>query len=141
MKVYIAAPCFSEPELDYNQKIAKSIESAGHEVILPQDYKGNTEALYSACIDGVEEADVIVALLNGTDTDSGTSFECGLARGMDKFVVGFRSDVRENHIDGLNLMLRYGVTMLVNSLESMIEAIEMAEIEQNDCGEDIGGER
>jgi nucleoside 2-deoxyribosyltransferase len=131
MKVYIAAPLFWEGELEYNQKIAKAIADAGHEVVLPQEYKGNTEELYEQCMTGVEDCDVVVALLNGTDTDSGTSFECGYARGLNKYIIGFRSDIRENHVDGLNLMLRYGVTMLVQNIEGMLDAIDMVETDMN----------
>ena len=125
MRVYIAASLFNEGELDYNLKVAKAVEAAGYDVDLPQAYRGNTEALYDQCIEGVERADAILAILNGPDTDSGTSFECGLARGMGKFIVGLRNDVRENHVDGLNVMLRYGVTLLSTTIESAIEAIEM----------------
>jgi len=132
MKVYIAAPLFWEGELEYNRKISTLIEEAGHTVLLPQEYKGNTYELYLQCIEGIDECDVMVALLNGTDADSGTSFECGYARAQGKFVIGFRSDKRENHVDGLNLMLRYGVNILVQSMDAMMDAIGLAEAEEND---------
>lgn len=130
MKIYIAAPIFYEAELEYNRKIAKAIEKAGHKVILP-NYKGNTQALFEKRIDGLDEADLIVAILNGPDSDSGTSYECGYAHARDKYIIGFRTDIRENHVDGLNVMLRYGITVLVNNLDALISTIDSMEVEMN----------
>ena len=131
MKIYIAASLFNEAELHYNIKIAQKIADAGHTIVLPQNYRGNTADIFQQSIQDITNCDAIVAILDGSDTDSGTSFECGFARALGKLIIGVRTDVRENHIDGLNIMLRYGVSMLVTSVDEALDTLASAEKEQD----------
>jgi nucleoside 2-deoxyribosyltransferase len=62
--------------------------------------------------------------LNGSDVEGGTSFECGYAKGIGKKVIGLRNDKRENHVNGLNLMLAHGVSSLANTIEDAIGKIK-----------------
>jgi nucleoside 2-deoxyribosyltransferase len=44
--------------------------------------------------------------MEGTDVDSGTAFECGFATGINKPIIGLRTDFRQRGDNkGLNLML------------------------------------
>ena len=42
----------------------------------------------------IEDCDVVVAVLDGTDVDSGTAAEIGYAAGIGKPVIGYRNDFR-----------------------------------------------
>jgi len=125
MRVYLAAPLFSDEEREYNKRIADSIRSADFTVILPQEFDGNEESIYKQCLDTISHGtDVIVSLLNGADAESGTSFECGYGRAMGKTIIGIRTDMRGNHVDGLNIMLRFGIDYLVGSVEEAIDFLK-----------------
>lgn len=62
---------------------------------------------------GVDDSDILIAILDGADSDSGTCFECGYARAKGKKIIGVRTDLRAGEDGGLNAMLRYGVHDLV----------------------------
>ncbi|MFP4057117.1 MAG: nucleoside 2-deoxyribosyltransferase [Candidatus Brocadiia bacterium] len=111
--VYIAAPLFCQSERRWNRELAREIEGRMRcTVVLPQDFKAPGEkdagahfaAIFRRCIEGVEAADAVVAVLDGSDADSGTAFEMGYAYALGKPVVGLRTDYREQHDQGTNLM-------------------------------------
>ena len=123
MKIYLAAPLFSQMERQYNRRLAEKLESLLPQcrVILPQDFRvggGSTSyndrrhlaGLYKCCIEELRGADVILALLDGADADSGVAFEAGYARGLGKPVLGVRTDYRQSQVKGLNLMLAAGAS-------------------------------
>ncbi len=58
----------------------------------------------------IRTADMLVAVLDGIDVDSGTAGEMGFAYGLGKQVFGLRTDWRmtgDNEAAGVNLQLRY----------------------------------
>ena len=121
MKIYLAAPLFSQVQRQYNRALARKLEQAlpRCEVVLPQDFRTGPaqasyndrremETLYQRCVEEVDAADIVLALLDGADADSGTAFEVGYARGRGKPVLGVRTDFRQLQIKGLNIMLAEG---------------------------------
>jgi nucleoside 2-deoxyribosyltransferase len=113
--IYWAAPCFTQAERYWNRCCVKSLASYGYKVILPQDeaeqfigdggmdFKGLAEH----CKDQAISSDVIVAILDGPDPDSGMSMECGLIIGANGgFIVGVRTDFRVAEDGQLNAMFR-----------------------------------
>ena len=126
MKVYLAAPVFSQIERRYNRALAERLRALlpRSEVVLPQDFRvGRSGAsfndrrflkgLFRRCAQAVRDSDVIVALLDGSDADSGVAFEVGYARGLGKPVLGVRTDYRQLQDRGLNLMLAQGCTNIL----------------------------
>ena len=115
MVVYLAAPLFTQVERRWNRELARLLEERveGLEVVLPQDYRVNgrfndrrrLEELFRRCIDGVRAADVVVAILDGADADSGVAFEMGYAHASGKPIVGVRTDFRQSQERGVNLMV------------------------------------
>ena len=61
----------------------------------------------------LDSCQVVVAILDGPDADSGTSFEMGYARGRGKRVIGVRTDFRGGEDHGVNLMLSNACSDLV----------------------------
>jgi len=123
MKVYLAAPVFSQVQRQYNRRLAHRLRALlpRSEVVLPQDFRVGPRgasfndrrylrALYRRCIEEIRGADVVVALLDGPDADSGVAFEVGFARGIGKPVLGVRTDYRQLQAKGLNVMLAEGCT-------------------------------
>jgi len=123
-QVYFAGPLFSLNERATNRRLAKAIEAADPSlyVDLPQDIKYHNAfndkrffaEVYSACIRGVESADVVVAILDGPSSDDGTCYEVGYAVAKGIPVVGVRTDYRASQEMGCNLMLSRGCTALVH---------------------------
>jgi nucleoside 2-deoxyribosyltransferase len=116
LKIYFAGPLFTIAERRFNRELAREIVSAlpRCEVILPQDRaeqfvddgKMNFDAIVRDCIEQIDRADAVVAILDGSDSDSGTSWECGYAFARDKTIIGVRTDLRGSEDEGLNAMLR-----------------------------------
>lgn len=115
--VYLAGPLFTQAERMWNLNLRAEVEKANArvKVILPQeeaanalDSEGNIDfaKLKDGCLDGIESADIVVAILDGADSDSGTCFECGYANAKGKVVIGVRTDIRAHEDEGLNAMLR-----------------------------------
>jgi len=59
---------------------------------------------------GIEESDGLLAVLDGTDVDSGTAAEIGYAAALNKKICGYRSDFRragDNDGAVINLQVEY----------------------------------
>lgn len=125
MIIYLAAPVFSQCERIYNRRLAELLEKQlpGTRVVLPQDFRipgrasfndrRHLAALFKQCRCALQESDLVLAILDGADADSGVAFEVGYARGLGKPVVGLRTDYRQLQLKGLNMMLAEGCTEIV----------------------------
>ena len=61
----------------------------------------------------IDEADMVFAVLDGTDVDSGTAAEIGYAFAKGKRIVGYRGDFRlsaDNEGSKVNLQVEYFIT-------------------------------
>ena len=123
MDIYLAGPLFSQAERRYNRLLAKRLQELLPRVsiVLPQDFRADptqmsfndrrhSGALYQQCMAELNKCDMVVALLDGADVDSGVAFEIGYARGLGKPVLGVRTDYRQLQVKGLNVMLAEGCT-------------------------------
>jgi nucleoside 2-deoxyribosyltransferase len=85
--------------------------------------------IYERDLQKLEEADVIVAILNGPDVDSGTAFEVGYACAKGKPVVGLKTDVRVfARGEELNNMLTQGVRGIARSFEELVRVLKVTKI-------------
>ncbi|HEY2414759.1 MAG TPA: nucleoside 2-deoxyribosyltransferase [Pirellulaceae bacterium] len=115
--IYLAGPLFTQAEWQWNERLADKLREGFLNVILPQStaepmLKGEKPfdpgLLFRENIDGIERADAVVAIFDGADADSGTSWECGYAFKARKPVIGVRTDIRAGGDDpamSINLML------------------------------------
>lgn len=115
MNIYIAGALFSIAEQNFNQQLKEELIKINPNlnILLPQDEakklvgKPNFENLvFKSCHDEVVKADIILAILEGPDIDSGTCIELGLAYALKKKIIGIRTDFRGSEIEGLNIMVR-----------------------------------
>jgi nucleoside 2-deoxyribosyltransferase len=74
----------------------------------------------------IEASDIIVAVLDGVDVDSGTAGEIGYGSALGKFIIGYRGDFRlssDNEGSIVNLQIEYFIFKnggeIVTSLESL----------------------
>ncbi|MGP1387201.1 MAG: nucleoside 2-deoxyribosyltransferase [Thainema sp.] len=115
--IYLAGPLFTQAEMAFNQSLADELRSHGYRIYLPQqECMGTTDPkeLYRLCMVGLEQACLVLVILDGTDADSGSCFEMGYAYAKGLPIVGLRTDFRGSgeHL-GLNLMLTNSCTHLI----------------------------
>ena len=118
MKIYIAAPLFSEAERAFNEKVDGILQSLGHETFLPQraggcvtdlpEYiEGEPKRKYLFKLDckNLDWCDAVLAILDGRVPDEGTCFELGYCFAKGKKCYAYKSDSR-SAFDGYdNVML------------------------------------
>lgn len=118
MKLYFAGPLFSAAERAWNDELAAALRDGGHEVFLPQDQEPGMDAagIFATDVGGIDWADALVAIMDGSDPDSGTAWECGYAYGK-KPIVLVRTDLRNQAGGGAsyNAMLTQSATIRLES--------------------------
>lgn len=139
-QVYIASPLgFAASTRAYNVTVVSAVSQAGWEVLDPwQDHGGAFAAALSSAGDVadaevrraafaeldmmagrknhqmLDQAHAVLAVLDGTDVDSGTASEIGYAAGRGLPIVGLRTDVRqsgENEGCTVNLQVEYFIRL------------------------------
>lgn len=80
----------------------------------------------------IESADFLIAILDGTDVDSGTAAEIGYAYALNKTIYGYRGDFRyssDNIGSCINLQVEYFIKAtggnIFSTIEELIHAIEL----------------
>jgi nucleoside 2-deoxyribosyltransferase/predicted secreted protein len=138
--VYLAAPLFSEPERTYNLLVAGELRNNFFDVYLPQEAGDDSDTrnkeeqvrIFSENLRALKNADIIVAIIDGADADSGTAWEMGYAYALGKQVIALRTDFRRSgRHEKVNLMLEESATV-VNSVEYLLNAIKSPLIMKND---------
>jgi nucleoside 2-deoxyribosyltransferase len=125
-RVYLAAPLFSQAERAWNSALADSLRGRGFIVFLPQEAAGDFElegilqigSLFEALRDEISKCNVVVAVFDGADADSGTAWESGFAVGFGIPVIGIRTDLRSTGDDqdgAVNLMLSNSAIQMVHA--------------------------
>jgi nucleoside 2-deoxyribosyltransferase len=130
-RVYLAAPLFSEAEKRYNLYVHDLLVQAGYHVYLPQgqgeDARHRTQeedqTIFTGHLRALDQAQMVIAICDGADTDSGTAWEVGYAYAKGIPVIALRTD---NRMIGpermINLMLEQSAYM-VKSLEELVRRL------------------
>jgi nucleoside 2-deoxyribosyltransferase len=125
-KIYVAGPLFSDAERAYNLRVKEILEQYDFDVWLPQERAAgltDPQAIRDNCLEGIDWAGGVLAILDGADADSGTAFEMGYATAKDYPIDGIRSDFRGTGDDGgLNLMLSRSCTEIFKSVEDFCKS-------------------
>ncbi|NJL02169.1 MAG: nucleoside 2-deoxyribosyltransferase [Spirulinaceae cyanobacterium SM2_1_0] len=118
-RLYFAAPLFTAAEQAFNAQLAQQLDQLGWRVFLPQVRCAGlttSQAIYGRCLEGLTQAEVVVAILDGADADSGTCWECGYAVGQNIPVVAVRTDFRQSgDTRGFNAMLLHSAAATVEA--------------------------
>jgi nucleoside 2-deoxyribosyltransferase len=132
-KIYLASPLFTHAELEYNCKLRDMLLKKGFSVFLPQEdsedaaserEKQNQECIFQKCVEGVDSSDIVVAVLDGVDVDSGTAWEIGYAYASEKTVIGLRTDFRALSDGIVNLMVEMTIVALARDEEELLKIME-----------------
>ncbi len=122
MMICLAGPVFTLAERRFNEELAGELERRcpSLQVFLPQRYDKEfqgtpdfSQRMFACLMGALANCDVVVAIVDGPDADSGTSFETGYARGRGKRVIGVRTDFRGGGDHAVNLMLSNACSDLV----------------------------
>jgi len=145
VRVYFAGPLFSEAERDWIRSAIRRIESlaagAGIEldVTFPYDLVTVEEIdllgeqakheIFNRCRLHLHEADMVIALLDGTQVDDGTAWEIGYFYRMKADgarIIGIRTDFRNAGEGGnsiVNAMIECSCDRIVRSLEELLAVL------------------
>ncbi|MCL2694691.1 MAG: nucleoside 2-deoxyribosyltransferase [Clostridiales bacterium] len=109
-KVYMAGPLFNEGDRYTNQINSDALRALGYTTFLPQEVvitKDSSNLVKAACfymdLKAIKECDVLLANCNGIEIDSGTAAEIGLAYGLQKRMILYKSDVRNYYNETFRL--------------------------------------
>ena len=131
-RVYLAAPLFSEGERAYNLSIARKLRNNFFDVFLPQEAgddshtrdKEEQSKIFSENVKALEKSDIIVAVIDGADADSGTAWEMGYAYAQKKQVIALRTDFRRAGMhEQVNMMLEESAKVVSSEIE-LLDAIK-----------------
>ena len=130
-RVYLAAPLFSAAERRYNTRLSLLLSEHLFEVHLPQEAGDDSAGrsaeaqreIFTRNCEALSAADVVLAVIDGADADSGTSWEMGYAYAKNIPVVAIRTDFRRAGVhEHVNLMLEHA-SCVVHGEEDMLKAL------------------
>lgn len=143
MKIYFAGPLFSESERDWIRSTIKQMKSFADqnsskvEICFPYDLLPQEEIdslgtnakheIFSRCKLHLDDADIVIALLDGPQVDDGTAWEIGYfyaRKRPDQKIIGIRTDFRRaGECDGgvVNAMIECSCDQIVRSREELLE--------------------
>lgn len=157
-KVYLASPLgFAESTRDFMPLIESQLTDCGYTVVNPwhladpQKFAAATlienmgerrQALHKVNMEvaaenekAIRECQLVVAVLDGIDVDSGTASEVGFAYAIGKRIYGYRGDFRmagDNEGSLVNLQVEYWIESsggcIVRSLDQLRQRLIEAEV-------------
>jgi nucleoside 2-deoxyribosyltransferase len=135
MKLYLAAPLFSEGERAFNLFVAGALEAEGHAIYLPQrdmspaEGIGRTLTIFQANVAALGRTDAVVAICDGPQIDDGTAWEIGYAYGRNIQIFGLRTDTRigPQPDERINLMVLESLNELSPTIEQLVHTLRYAE--------------
>lgn len=162
MKAYLANGLFSLGDRYVNEQLAKAIRQAipGITLYVPQENDAiNDKTAYAdstsiaeADLSMLQQSDVLIAVLDGVEIDSGVAAEIGAFSMLNRPIVGLFTDVRQQGRDNekkihaliadgvenqfvyrnlfvVGLIKRYGV--IATSIEEAVKAVQSYEMKEN----------
>ena len=128
-QIQFAGALFTRAERDFNNELYLALSTAldirEYDIFLPQEKCRNTDMpseIFHICKYGIESSKYMIAILDGTDVDSGTAWEIGNAYAQNIPIIGIRTDFRQRGDDfGLNCMISKSLYDLIE--ESNIDYI------------------
>lgn len=113
--------------------LKQRLERMGFEVMWPWELTDQTvnspllgQKIFQANVKALDSADFIVAILDGSDVDSGTAWELGYAHSRGKRIFGIRTDFRLSGDDPesmVNIMVSQSLVKAVRTIGQLEEAI------------------
>ena len=133
MQVYIAGPLFTLAEQLFNKNLKADLVAIkpDWDFFLPQYeviYRDGMSAqeLARECLRGLVKSDLVIAILDGSDVDSGTAFEIGVAYAKGKRIIGLRTDFRNcGDVEGFGMNAMFSlIPEICHSQKELLDAID-----------------
>jgi nucleoside 2-deoxyribosyltransferase len=142
--IYLAGPLFTEAERDWHRKtkglLLEQASRRGEPVEILWPYElitaeeiaalgvGSRAEIFRRCKAGLDRADLLIALLDGTQVDDGTAWEIGyfFATKAEATIVGIRTDFRragESEHAIVNAMVEMACDVIVNTQAVLVERV------------------
>jgi len=138
-RIYYAASLFNEAEREFNRQVVAMIQDLGYSTWFPQedvgvltdlmDDLGMTldevrDHIFDLNIKEVQDADIVVFVLDGRVPDEGACIEAGIAWAMSKPVYGLKTDIRSGEPGGNNIMIDGIVNTTAGSIDELRELLK-----------------
>jgi nucleoside 2-deoxyribosyltransferase len=145
IKIYFAGPLFTEAERDWIRCTIQQIESlaaqrgAKLEIIFPYDLITQSEIdylgakakheIFSRCKSHLDDANLMIALLDGSQVDDGTAWEIGYfyaRKSPEQKIIGIRTDFRragESEGAVVGAMIECSCDWIVRSREELLDSL------------------
>ncbi len=128
LKIYLSGPLFSRGEIAWGERVKTFLEERLPEVrvIWPHELsscQAGPEQIFQANLRALNDADIMVAMLDGSQVDDGTAWEIGCFFSAGKRVFGLRTDIRragETDASRVNLMIECSCCALAGSLDELL---------------------
>lgn len=131
-RIYLSGPLFSRGEIAWGGRVKSFLEERlkDIEVIWPHELvpcTANKEQIFLANIRALDEAEIMVAILDGAQVDDGTAWEIGYFFSKGRRLLGLRTDLRragETDSSIINLMIECSCLKIVGSLDALGEELQ-----------------
>ena len=141
LKIYFAAPLFSQAERKFNLDLTHQLEQIGYEVFLPQrdgaerdkppydkmSKEERRQTMFAIDRDQILSCDVFLFVLDGRVPDEGACVELGIAYTQkyleknNKQIIGLQTDVRAAFLGAkLNPMLKIPLEQIFDTEELLL---------------------
>ncbi len=142
MRIYLAAPLFSQGEREFNSYVAKVLRENGFDVFVPQENSEVEEipdteekrrrlltGFFTNDLEAIDAADTLLIILDGRVPDEGACFELGYAYARGKICLGLKTDTRVSEMGTDNAMivgsLGDNIAKDLDSLTTMLKSIDV----------------
>ena len=130
--VYLAGPLFGAAELQFNENVAERLEEFA-DVYLPQrdgglmrdlvndglSPKAAASKVFQSDMEAINQADYLIAILDGRAIDEGVAFELGVAYSLEKRCLGLQTDSRRLTSWGNNPMITGALEIVLENVEDL----------------------
>ena len=137
-KIYLAAPLFSEAEKTFNKHL-KTVLSPYFDVYLPQEdgklivdmvkigvsFEKASKVVFNMDIHAINNADILLIVLDGRTVDEGASMELGYAYSRGKRCIGLSTDPRTLLPYGQNPMIDGCLEITLHSIKSLLDFLSI----------------
>jgi len=129
-KIYLSGPLFSQGEIAWGKRVKAFLEETfvNAEIIWPHEIASDVaKQIFHANLKAMNDCDLMVAILDGSQVDDGTAWEVGYFFSQGKQIIGIRTDFRragESYASIVNLMVECSCQAVATSLEELASWLE-----------------
>ena len=124
--IFISAAFFDWAESAFNRKLAEILIAAGHQVTLIQKINGSLEdrELFNQRVEGLKQAELVLAVVTGADLDPCVAFEMGLSHAWGIPVIVVKTDFKQRSAtnpQAVEFVLEFGSGSVVAGGQSFFD--------------------